>query len=149
MAILSKFCINLEKYSTYHSTIHKQAKKNREVRSRLGEKFFYLQKFPKEFNLQVKMYYDNEEFEQKIDGYKIPRGGKRQMESDGPFVGPPKSEKDKYAEWKRDGSKQRSPNKGYHTHDKGSRNNSRKSNNDYMTGGNTAPLGQNSRSNAP
>jgi len=93
------------------------------------------------------MYYDNEEFEQKIDGYKIPRGGKRSLESDGPFVGPPKTEKDKYAEWKRDGSKQRSPNKGYHTHDKGSRNNSRKSNNDYMTGANTAPLGQNSRSN--
>ena len=93
------------------------------------------------------MYYDNEEFEQKIDGYKIPRGGKRSSESDGPFVGPPKSEKDKYAEWKRDGSQQRSPNKGYHTHDKGSRNNSRKSNNDYMTGANSAPLGQNSRSN--
>jgi len=87
------------------------------------------------------MYYDNEEFEEKIDGYKIPRAGKRSSESDGPFVGPPKSEKDKYAEWKRDGSKQRSPNKG------GPRNNSRKSNNDYMTGANSSPLGQNSRSN--
>ena len=90
------------------------------------------------------MYYDNEEFEQKIDGYKIPRGGKRPAESDGPFVGPPKYEKDnsrdKYADWKQDGSKQRSPNKGY---------NSRKSNNDYMTGANSAPLGQNARSNAP
>jgi hypothetical protein len=81
------------------------------------------------------MYYDNEEFEEKIDGYKIPRAGKRSSESDGPFVGPPKY-----------GSKQRSPNKGY---DKGPRNNSRKSNNDYMTGANSAPLGQNSRSNTP
>lgn len=27
LAILSSFCINLEKYSTYHSAIHKQAKK--------------------------------------------------------------------------------------------------------------------------
>ena len=90
------------------------------------------------------MYYDNEEFEQKIDGYKIPRGGKRSLESDGPFVGPPKSEKDKYAEWKRDGSKHISSNKGY---DKGSRNDYRKSNDHYMTGSNSAPLGHNSRSN--
>ena len=40
------------------------------------------------------MYYDNEEFEEKIEGYKIPRQ-KKPMQPDGPFVGPPKTEANK------------------------------------------------------
>ena len=41
------------------------------------------------------MYYDNEEFEEKIEGYKIPRQ-KKPFPAEGMFVGPPKTEANNY-----------------------------------------------------